>query len=92
MNSPTFAQVCERIAAELAAVENERQSLRLSDPQYRAFLANLCRIALTADHAPTMSEKEGTTKAAESFRFPQSAFRFSSSVPGGNGAHGSGAT
>jgi hypothetical protein len=46
VNSPSFLQACERISAELFALEYER---RLADPRYRAFLADLFRMSLPRD-------------------------------------------
>jgi hypothetical protein len=55
MNSPPFSKVCAGISAELIAVENEQRLIRLADPRYRAFLAELFRMSLTADHDPALA-------------------------------------
>ena len=43
---PSFAQVCQQIADELAA---SNWQLKIADPRYRAFLAALFRHALVED-------------------------------------------
>jgi hypothetical protein len=56
VNTLRFSQVCVRISAELIVLENEQYLARLADPEYRAFLAGLFRMALSAeDDDPTAS-------------------------------------
>jgi hypothetical protein len=65
VNTPRFSQVCVRISAELIVLENEQYLARLADPQYRAFLAALFRMALA-------DEDDDPTPIAEAALFPQS--------------------
>jgi len=46
VNPPPFSHVCARISAELIALDCERGEARIEDPEYRAFLAGLFRMAL----------------------------------------------
>ena len=52
VNSASFSKVCAKISAELVALENEQHLARLADPRYRAFLAGLFRISLSAEDDP----------------------------------------
>lgn len=49
MNAPPFSPLGPPISAALIAVEIEQHIARLHDPQYRAFLTGLFRLAMEPD-------------------------------------------
>jgi hypothetical protein len=49
VNPQPFSHLCARISAELMAAEIEKWQAQIADPQLRAFLVALYRLAMADD-------------------------------------------